>query len=73
MSKAGDTVRIAVRDKGIGFIAAAAPGPGHSFGLFTIRERLRSLGGQCDVESAPGAGTTVVLTAPLVNPVSKLS
>ena len=66
MSKAGDTVRIAVRDNGIGFIAAAAPGPGHSFGLFTIRERLRSLGGQCDVESAPGAGTTVVLTAPLV-------
>jgi signal transduction histidine kinase len=67
VARTGDSVRIAVRDNGIGFIATAAPGPGHSFGLFTIRERLRGLGGRCDVESAPGAGTTVVLTAPLVN------
>ncbi len=66
VTRTGDNVRIAVRDNGIGFIATAAPQPGHSFGLFTIRERLRGLGGHCDVESAPGAGTTVVLTAPLV-------
>ena len=67
VKRAGDSIRIAVRDNGIGFIAASSPGPRHSFGLFTIRERLRGLGGRCDVESAPGAGTTVVLTAPLVN------
>jgi signal transduction histidine kinase len=66
MAVDGDNIRITVRDNGIGFIAAAAPKPGHSFGLFTIRERLRGLGGRCDIESAPGAGTTVVLTAPLV-------
>jgi signal transduction histidine kinase len=67
VKRAGDSIRIAVRDNGIGFIATSSPGPRHSFGLFTIRERLRGLGGRCDVESAPGAGTTVVLTAPLVN------
>ena len=65
VTRTGNNVHIAVRDNGIGFIATAAPVPGHSFGLFTIRERLRGLGGRCDVESAPGAGTTVVLTAPL--------
>ena len=66
MTRVGDSVRIAVRDNGVGFIATAAPEPGSGFGLFTIRERLRGLGGRCDVESAPGAGTTVVLTAPFV-------
>jgi signal transduction histidine kinase len=66
LTRTGDNVRIAVMDNGIGFTATASPGPGHSFGLFTIRERLRGLGGRCDVESAPGAGTTVILTAPLV-------
>ncbi len=35
------------------------------FGLFSIRERLRHLGGQMEVKSAKGRGTRVILEAPL--------
>jgi len=66
LTRIGDNIRIVVRDNGIGFIATATPKQGHCFGLFTIRERLKNLGGCCDVDSAPGKGTIVVLTAPLV-------
>lgn len=41
----------------------------HSFGLFSIRERMNHMGGKFKVESAPGEGTIVTLTAPLSNPV----
>jgi hypothetical protein len=36
------------------------------FGLFSIRERLRNLGGSMDIRSAPGQGTIVVVSAPLM-------
>lgn len=66
VTRTGDNICIVVRDNGIGFIATATPKLGHCFGLFTIRERLNGLGGRCDIESNPGEGTTVILTAPLV-------
>ena len=55
-------IRFSVRDDGLGFDLAAAPGPvqGH-FGLQGIRERLRKLHGTLSVESAPGEGTRVVV------------
>jgi signal transduction histidine kinase len=34
-------------------------------GLLSIRERVHALGGQFDLETAPGRGTTVRLTVPL--------
>ena len=34
------------------------------FGLFSIRERLRQLGGQMELRSAPGSGTSVTLRLP---------
>ncbi len=34
-------------------------------GLTGMRERARLLGGECLIESAPGAGTTVKATLPL--------
>ncbi|HEY6838589.1 MAG TPA: ATP-binding protein, partial [Geobacteraceae bacterium] len=37
----------------------------HGFGLFSMRERLVYLGGSLLVESRPGQGTRVTLTAPL--------
>jgi signal transduction histidine kinase len=61
-------VHVSVEDDGVGFnvaeVASAAARTG-GFGLFSIRERLEQLGGHLEIESKPGRGTTVTLTAPL--------
>jgi signal transduction histidine kinase len=36
-----------------------------SFGLVGIEERIVILGGTCEILSKPGAGTTVVVSAPV--------
>ncbi|GAA4017716.1 sensor histidine kinase [Deinococcus rubellus] len=57
-SSAGWTLRI--RDDGLGFDPAhTRPG---SLGLKSMRERAALIGGQLDLESAPGAGTTLTLS-----------
>ena len=48
-------------DDGRGFDAAAADGNG----LSNMRRRLALLDGSCEVRSAPGRGTTIVLEIPL--------
>ena len=63
-------LRIEVRDEGVGFDFAAAGTTtmtdlSSQFGLFSIRERMRALGGLLDLVSAPGQGTTVTLVLPL--------
>lgn len=57
-----DTIRICVADDGRGFDPSAQT---NGYGLFSIRERLESLGGNMRIESEPGKGTRVILTAPL--------
>ena len=57
------TILITVRDEGTGFDAAEVGLRG--LGLFGIGEQLRHVGGSMHIESAPGRGTTVALTAPL--------
>ena len=49
-------VEIAVTDDGRGF---SGDEPSDGFGLIGMRERTRLAGGRHDVESSPGAGTTV--------------
>ena len=44
-----------VRDDGVGFEESAAAGSG----LQSMRDRLSALGGEVEIRSAPGAGTTV--------------
>jgi signal transduction histidine kinase len=65
--QAGD-LKVEVDDDGVGFQPAARriarQGPG-GFGLFSIGERLRSVGGHLEVQSQPGAGARVTLTVPL--------
>jgi len=64
-----DTLRIEVEDDGVGFEPAAVNKSGTKestgFGLFSIRERMRALGGTFDVESKAGYGTTARLTLPV--------
>ena len=54
-------------DHGEGFDPAAAleRSKDSAFGLFSIRERLGHLGGDMNVESSPGGGTTILLKVPL--------
>lgn len=55
-------LRVSVRDDGPGFDVATS---GAGVGLASMRERAQGLSGDLTVESAPGAGTTIVLRLPL--------
>jgi signal transduction histidine kinase len=58
---------VEVSDAGAGFDLASPPPPSRKrgLGLKSVRERLSLIGGSVTIDSKPGAGTTVVLTAPL--------
>jgi NarL family two-component system sensor histidine kinase YdfH len=61
------TVVVEVRDDGIGFDAETITlQPGH-YGLLGLRERARLAGGQLDIVTSPGAGTTIRLAVPCRN------
>jgi len=55
-------IRVAVEDDGVGFDAGA---DGGGFGLLSICERLKHLGGSLEIQSAPDQGTRVVMTEPI--------
>jgi signal transduction histidine kinase len=59
----GTTPRLLVVDNGQGFDMSAQPRSA-TFGLLTMRERARALGGKLMVSSRPGDGTRVELTLP---------
>jgi PAS domain S-box-containing protein len=51
-----------IKDDGAGFDPAGVPA-GH-LGLRTMTDRMEQIGGALEIESAPGAGTTVRISAP---------
>jgi signal transduction histidine kinase len=58
---------VEVRDDGCGFEVDAvrsAESLGDHFGLFSIQEQVRCLGGDTSIASSPGSGTRVALTLP---------
>jgi len=70
----GEALRLEVRDDGIGFDAAREESliaDKGAFGLFSIRERMRSWGGTMAVSSEPGLGAAVTLALPLGRPAGK--
>jgi PAS domain S-box-containing protein len=60
-------IQIRVEDDGVGFSTSEGKELGKTagFGLFNIRERMKYLGGEIEVESEPGYGIRVTLSAPL--------
>ena len=65
---------ILVKDDGIGFNPQeilTKSIKSHTFGLFSIKERLLYLGGRLEHESKPGAGTIFTITAPLKSQVKE--
>ena len=59
----GETLHIEIQDWGIGFVADNL-GEG-IFGLESIRERARLLGGNAIITSEPGKGTRVAIELPV--------
>ncbi len=60
----GDSVTLSVEDDGLGFeglVGKGSPHPAKGIGLLGMQERLESLGGRLQIETAPGRG--VRLTA----------
>jgi PAS domain S-box-containing protein len=64
--RADDTLQVKIEDDGLGMELStdAASGPS-GFGFFSIKERLKYLGGHLEVVSEPGWGTRVTLQVPL--------
>ncbi|GAB2483594.1 sensor histidine kinase [Streptosporangium sandarakinum] len=60
LSYTGAVVLLDVRDDGTGI---RDPG-GRGFGLSSMRQRLRGVGGSLEIESTPGEGTAVSATVP---------
>ncbi|HBO43208.1 MAG TPA: hypothetical protein DD670_04595 [Planctomycetaceae bacterium] len=64
MVQEGQNIRLEVQDWGIGFDTKSL-GKDH-FGLESIRQRTRLLGGRLTIESKPGSGTLVRAVVPIV-------
>jgi signal transduction histidine kinase len=63
VSREDDLITITVSDDGVGFDPATRANAG--LGLFTVSERLRSVGGSFEIDSAPGKGTRAMLSVSL--------
>ena len=64
----GKSLSVSVRDDGSGFSVEAArrrATGGGSLGVLGMEERMRLVGGQLEIHSAPGKGTEVIATVPL--------
>ncbi len=62
-----DRVEAEVSDEGRGFDPSslgAGRKPGQGFGLFGIQERIGSLGGRLEIDSAPGRGSRFLVSVP---------
>ncbi|PKM82430.1 MAG: histidine kinase [Firmicutes bacterium HGW-Firmicutes-14] len=60
-------VKASIKDDGIGFDLEdyLAMKAGNHFGLISMRERIDLLGGELDIDTKPGGGTTVSFTVPV--------
>lgn len=66
----GRMFEVVVRDNGVGFDvrkALCGRGPARSFGLLSMEERVKDLGGVLTVRSQRGRGTSVVVRLPVAN------
>jgi signal transduction histidine kinase len=59
--RSDDAIALSVQDDGVGFTS----GSGRGHGLGNMQARAGALGGNLEVESAPGRGTRVILTLPV--------
>jgi signal transduction histidine kinase len=63
-----DQVFLNIADEGRGFDTATVLARSYSrehFGLRGIQERVRAMGGDCEILSAPDAGSRIMIVLPL--------
>ncbi|MFG3756278.1 sensor histidine kinase, partial [Klebsiella pneumoniae] len=70
VSRAGGLLRLTIEDNGCGFDTATAGKRAREqftggLGIAGMRERVILLGGDIEIESAPGAGTTIFVRIPV--------
>jgi signal transduction histidine kinase len=69
VDRAGDNIEIRIEDDGIGFdtsrLDKTQKTKFNGFGLFSIDERLKQMGGKLEINSIEGKGTKIILCAPL--------
>jgi signal transduction histidine kinase len=64
--KDGSTLRFIIEDDGNGFQPhIRLMKEKHGMGLLSMRERARSMKGEFNIDSRPGAGTTIIVEIPL--------
>lgn len=69
LKREGDELVLCIKDDGKGFDVSQlteVEESGRGAGLFSMKERVRLLGGSCLVESQPGRGTTATAKVPMV-------
>lgn len=64
LHRRGDTVRLVIRDNGIGFDLNEKKQA--SYGLVNMEERVNELGGSFHVATAPGKGTRIEIRVPIM-------
>jgi signal transduction histidine kinase len=69
INRTEDNIKIVLKDDGIGFDTSGLDWTkttkASGFGLFSISERLRQMGGNLEINSIKGEGTKITLWAPL--------
>jgi len=65
VGRRGNRIVLVIADDGAGFDVSVNSMTHSGFGLFNIRQRMETLGGEVEIDSHPGRGTTVTVTAPL--------
>lgn len=64
-----DKIKVIIEDNGIGFDTSCLDGTRRKkttgFGLFSLGERLKQMGGKLEIDSREGKGTKITLLAPL--------
>jgi NarL family two-component system sensor histidine kinase LiaS len=64
LSQSRNACEATLRDNGVGFTVAAGEGSSH-YGIKGMRERIRKIGGELSLQTAPGRGTEIHITVPL--------
>ncbi len=64
--KSGDGLSLSIKDDGVGFDIKKAYNS-NSFGLTGMRERVNEWGGEFKINGAPGKGTQVFISVPIIN------